>query len=105
MDKKVLELYIDYMIVSSGQITATLFSKILGGKYSHDQLRRFLSKDVYAKSEHWDYIKPIIRRYASEFDGILPIEVICCQGEVEIGIISNEKSLKIGLDYSQHCQN
>ena len=68
MNRNMLELYSDYMIVSAGQVTATAFSKVLNGKYSHDQLTRFLSKNEFAESEHWDYIKPIIRRYESKDD-------------------------------------
>lgn len=74
LDKKMLELYSDYMIVSQGQVSATAFSKVLDGKYSHDQLTRFLSKNEFAEDEHWEYIKPIIRKYESESHGILAID-------------------------------
>ena len=74
MDKKMLELYTDFMLVSSGEVTATTFSKVINGKYSHDQLTRFLSKNEFAEEEHWRYIKPIIKKYESEEEGILAID-------------------------------
>jgi len=67
-------MYSDYIIVSSGQVSATAFSKVLGGKYSHDQLTRFLSKNEFAEDEHWSYIRPIIRQYESKSHGILAID-------------------------------
>ena len=45
MDKKLLELYGDYIISSFGQITATGLSRALEGSISHDKITRFLSAE------------------------------------------------------------
>ena len=51
MDKKLLELYSDYVISSFGQITATGLSQAVGGIISHDKITRFLSKEDLSSKE------------------------------------------------------
>jgi hypothetical protein len=45
MNKKLLELYSDYIISSFGQITATGLSRALSGEITHDKVTRFLTKE------------------------------------------------------------
>jgi len=40
-----LEVYSDYLIISSSQTTVTGLSKVLGGQTSHDKITRFLSQE------------------------------------------------------------
>ena len=47
MDKKLLELYSDYLLCSFGATTATGLSALLEGRLSHDRVTRFLSKADY----------------------------------------------------------
>ena len=39
-----LEIYSDYLISSFGQTSATVLSRLLDGKVSHDQITRFLDQ-------------------------------------------------------------
>ena len=41
MIRALLEVYSDYLIISSSQTTATGLSKVLGGQTSHDKITRF----------------------------------------------------------------
>jgi hypothetical protein len=43
MDKKLLDLYSDYLLASCGPVTATGLSSLVEGRLSHDQITRFLS--------------------------------------------------------------
>ena len=45
MIRALLEVYSDYLIISSSQTTATGLSKVLGGQTSHDKITRFLSQE------------------------------------------------------------
>ena len=47
MDKKLLELYSDYLLCSFGATTATGLSALLEGRISHDRVTRFLSQADY----------------------------------------------------------
>ena len=47
MDKKLLDLYSDYLLSSFGATTATGLSSLLDGQISHDQVTRFLSQAEY----------------------------------------------------------
>ena len=44
MIRALLEVYSDYLIISSSQTTGTGLSKVLGSQTSHDRITRFLSQ-------------------------------------------------------------
>ena len=73
MDKKLLELYSDYVISSFGQITATGLSQAVGGSISHDKITRFLSKEDLSSKELWKLVKPVIREHEKE-EGVLIVD-------------------------------
>jgi hypothetical protein len=70
MDKKLIELYSDYLISSFGQTTATGMSNMLEGIISHDKITRFLSSKQFSNKDLWQIAKPIIRKIESS-DGVL----------------------------------
>lgn len=61
MDKKLLELYSDYLISSFSKTTATGLSRVLDNTISHDKITRFLSKEIYDSKTLWKQVKPTIR--------------------------------------------
>jgi SRSO17 transposase len=73
MDKKLLELYSDYIISSFGQITATGLSRVLSGVISHDKITRFLSEKDLDSKQLWKLVKPVVREYEQE-EGVVIID-------------------------------
>ena len=61
MDKKLLDLYTDYLIVSNSRTTATGLSAVLDNSISHDKITRFLSKEVYDSKTLWGLVKTAVR--------------------------------------------
>ena len=50
MDKKLLDIYSDYLIAQNHYATATGLSELLDGQISHDKITRFLnSKETTSK--------------------------------------------------------
>ena len=70
MDKKLLDLYSDYLLSSFGATTATGLSSLLDGQISHDQVTRFLSQAEYTSKELWHQVKSVVRSIERE-DGVL----------------------------------
>jgi len=70
MDRKLLDLYSDYLISSFGQTTATGLARLLDGLVSHDRITRFLSKDDYTSRDLWQLVKPKVRQIESDEDGV-----------------------------------
>ena len=70
MDKKLLDLYSDYLLSSFGATTATGLSSLLDGQISHDQVTRFLSQAEYTSKELWHQVKTVVRTIERE-DGVL----------------------------------
>jgi len=62
MDKKLLEIYSDYLISSYSQTTATGLSRVLDNAVSHDKITRFLSKEIYDSKSLWKEVKSTIRQ-------------------------------------------
>lgn len=62
MHKLMLNLYSLYLQISTAQITATNFSKLLDSTISHDQLTMFLSEKDFRASHLWDLVKSEVRR-------------------------------------------
>ena len=70
MDKKLLDLYSDYLLSSFGATTATGLSSLLAGQISHDQVTRFLSQAEYTSKALWHQVKSVVRTIERE-DGVL----------------------------------
>lgn len=73
MNRKLLDLYSDYLLASCGPVTATGLSALVDGKLSHDQITRFLSGPAPTAKAWWLLVKPLVRRVQSE-DAVLIID-------------------------------
>ncbi len=73
MNKKLLELYSDYIISSFGQITATGLSKALSGEITHDKVTRFLSKEELNSKKLWKLVKSVVREQEKE-EGVIIVD-------------------------------
>lgn len=74
MDKKLLDLYTDYLICQNQYATATGLSQLLHGDLSHDQITRFLLKEEMTSKDCWQYVKPEIRKHEEEKGGVFIID-------------------------------
>lgn len=70
MDKKLLDLYTDYLMSSTALVTATGLSGIMDNQISHDKITRFLSNEDFSSKELWKKVKPVVRKLESE-EGVL----------------------------------
>lgn len=61
MDKKILDVYSDFLFANFAQATATSFSDALDGRISHDKFSRFLREEDYTSTTLWKNIKTDIR--------------------------------------------
>ncbi len=68
-----LDLYTDYLMSSFSLTTATGLATIVDGKYSHDQITRFLAQDQLSQKDFWKLIKPVVRQVESE-DAVLAVD-------------------------------
>ena len=66
MNRKLLDLYGDYLLASVGPVTATGLSALVEGRLSHDQITRFLSGPVPTAKAWWLLVKPLVRRVQSD---------------------------------------
>lgn len=57
-NKELLDIYSDYLISAFGQTTGTGLAGLLGGRVSHDQIQRLLSKEQLGSAELWQIVKP-----------------------------------------------
>jgi hypothetical protein len=73
MDKKLLDLYSDYLISSFSYTTATGLSALLDGSISHDKISRFLREENLESKELWKIVKPLVRNIESN-DGCIIID-------------------------------
>ncbi|MFN8788689.1 MAG: hypothetical protein ACK5XF_04970 [Neisseriaceae bacterium] len=64
-NKKLLDLYTDFLICSTGLVTATGLSSIVDKEVSHDQVTRMLSKEDYTSIDLWKDVKPLVRKLES----------------------------------------
>src|SRR5437016_13560563 len=74
MDKKLLDIYSDYLIAQNHYATATGLSDLLDGQISHDKITRFLNGKAASSKELWEYVKPEIRKIEQNVGGILIID-------------------------------
>lgn len=73
MHERVFDLYVDYLIVSTGQTTATGLSRLSDETVSHDEITRMLSQPRQTSFNLWFQIKPVVRRISSS-DGVLILD-------------------------------
>lgn len=74
MDKKLLDIYTDYLISQNHYATATGLSRILDGEISHDKITRFLHSEDFGSKELWQYVKPHIRNLEKNDKGVLILD-------------------------------
>ncbi len=67
------DLYTDYLMLSFSHTTATGLSSIVDGKYSHDQITRFLAQDQLTQKDYWKLIKPVVRQVENA-DSVLAVD-------------------------------
>lgn len=73
MSSKVFDLYVDYLIVSTGATTATGLSRLSDETISHDEITRMLSRPMHTSYNLWYQIRPMARQISSP-DGVLIID-------------------------------
>jgi hypothetical protein len=72
-NRKLLDLYSDYLISAFGQTTATGLSLLLNSKVSHAQLQRFLASEEPTSVDLWRIAKPHVREIESA-NGVAIVE-------------------------------
>ncbi len=63
VNRKLLDIYTDYLISQNQYATATGLSKLLDGDISHDQITRFLHKEDLTSKQLWQYVKKEVRNH------------------------------------------
>jgi hypothetical protein len=74
MDKKLLDIYSDYLISQNRYATTTGLSDLLDGQISHDKVTRCLNSKEASSKELWQYVKPEIRRIEQASGGVLILD-------------------------------
>jgi len=74
MNKRLLDIYTDYLITQTDQATATGLSQLLEGAISHDQVTRFLHQKEFSSKDLWQYVKPEIRKHEQEKGGVFIVD-------------------------------
>lgn len=64
-NKKLLDLYSDYLISAFGQTSATGLSTLLNDEVSHDSVQRFLAVEKQTSADLWRTVKPHVRKVES----------------------------------------
>jgi hypothetical protein len=72
-NRKILDLYSDYLISSFNLTTSTGLSDLLDGALSHDQISRFLGQRTFSQMDYWKCVKPIVRRFEHP-NGVIKID-------------------------------
>lgn len=71
-NRRLLDLYTDYLLVSFGATTATGMARLLPD-ISHDQITRFLAQQELTDKDLWHIVKPQVRQVQSP-DAVLIID-------------------------------
>ena len=72
--KELLDIYTDYPISQTKYATATGLEALLEGELSHDKISRFLKQYKFGAKDLWKYIKPEVRKFEKEKEGVLIID-------------------------------
>lgn len=70
MNKKLLDIYTDYLISQNHHATATGLSKLLDGEVSHDKITRFLNNEKFSSKDLWQYVKKEVRKHEEAKGGV-----------------------------------
>lgn len=97
MTDPIQDLYIDYLISSFSEVTATDFSAVLDGAVSHDKITRMLSKPAQTSKDLWKRVKPLVRQIESD-EGVLIIDDSIAEKPY-----TDESALNCW--HYDHCQN
>jgi hypothetical protein len=62
-----VDLYTDYLLSSTSQVSATILSKVLDNNISHDKFTRLLSSGKLSSRYLWQTAKPLCKEIASDF--------------------------------------
>lgn len=73
MNKLLLNVYSDYLQISTSQTSATVLSSLVEGELSHDKITRFLSSPCFSSKDLWHLVKPTVRQVEQE-EGVLIID-------------------------------
>ncbi|KAA6336623.1 hypothetical protein EZS27_015225 [termite gut metagenome] len=65
MERDILDLYSDYLLVSTQETTAIGLSELVEGAVSHDQITRFLAGETSDGKALWLRVKKLVRHYES----------------------------------------
>ena len=76
MNRKMIDLYSDYLITNFGQATAKGLSNVLDGELSHDSITRFLADHELTSKDYWQIAKTKIREIQNENASISIDDVI-----------------------------
>jgi hypothetical protein len=68
-----LDLYVDYLLCSTSETTATGLSQLTNGALSHDKVTKFLLAKDYTASDLWKIAKPLYQSIKDE-DGVLIVD-------------------------------
>jgi len=74
-----LDLYVDYLISSTSQVSVTGLSRIINNIVSHDKIARLLSSRQYTAADLWKVAKPIYN------------EIVSCEGALVVDDTIEEK--------------
>jgi hypothetical protein len=66
MGRSLLDLYSDYLLVSTKKATATGLSELVDGAISHDQIMRFLAGEALDGKALWLKVKKLVCQYENE---------------------------------------
>jgi len=74
-EQNLFDLYVDYLMVSTGQVSATGLAALLDDTFSHDKVTRMLSQspDLFSPAHYWKRVKPIVRQVGAE-EGVLIVD-------------------------------
>lgn len=71
MDKKLFQFYVDGLLSTFSRSTATSFSALVDGEYSHDAITRFLSSGEFTSRDLWYQVKSIVRSIESPYGVVI----------------------------------
>jgi hypothetical protein len=66
MGGDILDLYSDYLLISTRKVTATGLSGLVDGAISHDQITRFLAGEELDGKALWMRMKKLVRQYENK---------------------------------------
>jgi hypothetical protein len=92
-----VDIYTDYLIGATGQVSATGLAKLYDGAISHDQVRRMLTNEYFDATDLWRKAKPLIRRAEAvlqkdDFAILISVTFSCISGA---GSLSNLRRLPL----------